>query len=363
MSKQVISLGPWLWGPRIDLAAFGGSAALALALVGLGHWLGFGGGDLPEWGWVAFVLLVDVAHVYSTLFRTYFDAYEVRRHRVRYWGLPLALYLGGVLLYRAGDLWFWRVLAYVAVFHFIRQQVGWTALYRARAKQSLADKWIDDGAIYASTLFPVIYWHANLDVTRFNWFVEGDFVSLAVAATLEPWAWGVWIFSLVLFVGRQAWHLVHRQELHLGKLIVVLSTAAIWSVGIVFTNSDFDFTVTNVIVHGVPYMVLLWAYSKARATQAEPTLTRNIAAAGVGMFLLVLLLLAYSEEWAWNHLVYREHDWLFPGAALASSEAWKAWLVPLLALPQVTHYALDGVLWRRRDTAQSAAQRVALGFS
>jgi hypothetical protein len=26
------------------------------------------------------------------------------------------------------------------------------------------------------------------------------------------------------------------------------------------------------------------------------------------------------------------------------------WLVPLLALPQSTHYVLDGFIWRRRAT-------------
>jgi len=36
--------------------------------------------------------------------------------------------------------------------------------------------------------------------------------------------------------------------------------------------------------------------------------------------------------------------------------------VPLLALPQITHYLLDGLLWRRGETARLPAQRRALGF-
>ena len=35
-------------------------------------------------------------------------------------------------LYSRGELVFWRALAYLAVFHFVRQQYGWMALYRAR---------------------------------------------------------------------------------------------------------------------------------------------------------------------------------------------------------------------------------------
>ena len=42
-------------------------------------------------------------------------------------------------------------------------------------------------------------------------------------------------------------------------------------------------------------------------------------------------------------------DYLFGDAgALATRAAdWHLWLVPLLAVPQLTHYVLDGLLWRR----------------
>lgn len=363
MTFRDISLGPWLWGPRVDLAAFAGSATLALGLVAVGHWLGFAGGELPEWGWVLFVLLIDVGHVYSTLFRTYFDRYEVRRHLGRYLGLPVLLYAGGVLLYQAGELWFWRTLAYIALFHFVRQQVGWAALYRAKARLPLADKLIDEAAIYGSTLYPVVYWHANLDWTRFHWFVEGDFVDLAIWAGLEPIALTWWVLALAVFFFRQVEHFRRRRTLHLGRVTIVVTTAATWYVGIVGTNSDFDFTVTNVIAHGVPYVVLLWSYARARARQGTVTLAGNVSAMGLTTFLGVLALLAYAEEWAWSGWVYADHSWLFPFSPAPASESVRAWLVPLLALPQLTHYALDGVLWRRRDTAQSDAQRIALGFA
>ena len=50
------------------------------------------GSQMPLWAWVSLVVLIDVAHVYSTLFRTYFDRARrrqeellraVRRSRVR----------------------------------------------------------------------------------------------------------------------------------------------------------------------------------------------------------------------------------------------------------------------------------------
>jgi len=72
----------WLFSPAADLAAFGGSAALSVALLAVGAHLGLLDGykaDTPEWTWVAAVLLIDVAHVWSTLFRVYLDPVEFRR--------------------------------------------------------------------------------------------------------------------------------------------------------------------------------------------------------------------------------------------------------------------------------------------
>jgi hypothetical protein len=337
---------------------------LALALVAVGHATGLSDGGLPEWGWLIFVLGVDVAHVYATLFRTYFDRSELARHRLRYWGVPLACWLLGVALYLQGPLVFWRVLAYVALFHFVRQQVGWVAVYRARSgRKGPMDRWLDEAAVYAATLYPVLHWHANLVDREFAWFVSGDFAEAGAWVTkLLPAAAVIWATTLVLFSARQVMRFVTSGTLEVGKSVVVLTTAAIWYVGIVVTNSDFDFTVTNVIVHGAPYVALIWAYVRARRHDAPEALGSQIAAGGIAAFFGALVLFAFVEELAWDRLVWQDRSWLFGSSELGLGELALALVVPLLAVPQATHYVLDGLLWRRADTRVRAAQRIALGF-
>ena len=63
--------------------------------------------------------------------------------------------------------------------------------------------------------------------------------------------------------------------------------------------------------------------------------------------LAVVWLLAYLEELLWDRGVWHERAWLF-GAGW-SLEAHRSWYVPLLALPQWTHYVLDGFIWRRKS--------------
>src|SRR5262245_44823430 len=176
----------FIWGAWEDLFVFGGSAALALGFVALAPVIA-PDGAVPTWAWIAFVLCIDVAHVWTTLFRTYLDPEELRRRRAAYVGIPVACYAAGVALHAVSDRWFWRALAYVAVFHFVRQQVGWVAIYRARAgERKKVDRWLDDAVVYAATGWPLLVWHTSLP-RSFRWFMDGDFLDgHALAVLVRP---------------------------------------------------------------------------------------------------------------------------------------------------------------------------------
>ncbi len=365
--------GPWIWGARTDLLAFGGSCAIALAFVVLGHATGLSDAALPAWTYLAFILAIDVAHVYATLFRTYLDREELARRPRLYVVLPLVAWAVGTALHLASPMWFWRALAYLAVFHFVRQQAGWVAIYRGRAGQrGVFDRVLDDAAIYLAAGVPLLIWHATLP-RKFSWFVAGDFFEAPWLARAVLPLEIAYVVVLVLFFARQALLARATRVVPIGKVLVVTTTALAWWIGIVATDSDLDFTVTNVTVHGVPYMVLLWHYGHAREAEAPHALGSRIVASGLGAFFGLLVALAFVEEMAWDHLVWHEHAWLFGGvdaggtarsldaAPDGSSPVIEAIVVALLAVPQATHYAIDAFLWRRRDT--TLAQAKALGFS
>ena len=115
---------PWLFSPAIDLSVFLGSAIVSLMLLVIGSQTGVLHADTPDWAWVPAILLVDVAHVYSTAFRVYFTPQELSRRWRLYIGVPVLAFLVGVMIHRTwGPTVFWRLLAYLAVFHFIQQQL------------------------------------------------------------------------------------------------------------------------------------------------------------------------------------------------------------------------------------------------
>lgn len=328
----------WLFSRDVDLGVFLGSFVLSMGALALGGALGVLHADTPTWAWIPAIVLCDVAHVWATAFRTYLDPEERKARRTLFAIVPV-LGLGmSVALYAIGELTFWRTLAYLAIFHFVRQQYGWVALYRARAGER-EGRLVDTIAIYAATLYPLLYWHTHLP-RRFAWFMKGDVVALP--SFVMPAATVVYVLALGAYLVRSAaqhW----KGRGNPGKDVVVVTTAIAWYVGIVVFDSDYAFTVTNVFMHGIPYFALVFRHSRGRKPRGgvAATLTRSVVA-----FVGVLWLVAFFEELVWDRAVWHDKGFLF-------GEGWeiggyKMALVPLLALPQLTHYVLDGFIWKRK---------------
>jgi hypothetical protein len=333
----------WLFSRDIDLTVFLGSAVASLLLLVVGWQVGILNGESPDWTWVSAVLLIDVAHVWSTSFRVYFDTRELKRRIWLYLLVPVFGYAVGVALYSEGSLTFWKVLALLAVYHFVRQQYGWVNLYRRKLKETANwSWWIDAAAIYLASIYPLAFWMTRLP-RNFEWFVQNDFVS--IPAVVETVLFPIYVAALAAYFAKSIYLYLSTDFLNIGKDIVVATTAICWYVGIVVFNSDYAFTVTNVIIHGVPYFALIYVYARTRRETTGPVY-RALSSNWL-IFLATLWALAYVEELLWHRGVWHERQWLF--GSDWNLENMYMYVVPLLALPQMTHYVLDGFVWRRKN--------------
>lgn len=300
--------------------------------------------DMTPLLWALLVVGVDVSHVYFTLYRTYFDPIEFRARRTLYLLVPLFGWLAFAGLYSLGEMVFWRVLAYLAVFHFVRQQYGFMMIYR---RGEPAYPVIDKLAIYAATLYPLVWWHSNQ--RSFSWLIADDFVAL-------PFAWipgaalAVYAAILAAYAGKEIllWRRIRR--INVPRNLLLAGTALSWWSGIMLLDNDVAFTAANVLAHGIPYIALIWRYGRNQASGIEPMPIRRLfSAAALPLFLAIPLLLAYLEEGVWDGVVWAEHRTVFPlfqALPVVTDTDVLVWLVPLLALPQITHYLLDAVIWR-----------------
>lgn len=342
--------------------------------------------DLPVWMWLLCIVGIDVAHVWSTLFRTYLDPAARKKFMAPLYLTPIGCWLCGVALYAVSAALFWSVFAYLAVFHFVRQQYGIFSLY-ARSVEYPSFWWrtLDVATVYLAAVYPLLYWHANLP-RSFYWFIQGDFV-FRIPHIWATTAGILLVVILTLQVLREAILAKSQGRVRLPKNLVIWGTVVSWYVGIVHYNADIPFTLTNVVPHGVPYLTLIWVFARKQyqrdlntgvCIESEPqsyqtpsllhkrmgvhrlvfgTKRRSEVLLACGFFLFGVILLAFIEEALWDTFIWRDHGavfrWLWQQLPAIESKEVLLLLVPLLAVPQATHYVLDGFIWRLRKNSSN----------
>lgn len=291
--------------------------------------------------WLFLIVFVDVAHVYSTLFKTYFVKEEVRKRKLLYYGIPALSWILGLILYQFGSLTFWSVLALVAVFHFIRQQYGFMRIY-ARFEPNNWSKKLDEIAVYSATIFPMLYWFKT--PRAFTWFVQNEFNWFQNLPDYIPVIKILYFGILIIWIVKTVYEIFKTGQFNIPKIALISGTYLSWYFGIVYFNNDLVFTFLNVISHGIPYIALIYIREiQQKEDQNLNRLSLFKSAFGIFLFILVILAFAFFEEFLWEILVWNEHFSLHLNVSLD----WFQFLVPLLVVPQLTHYLLDGFIWRK----------------
>jgi hypothetical protein len=352
MQKQLTF--PWIAGKKTDSFFILAPAYYSIALAFLLSFIISPSESLTLIPWVIFVLLIDVGHVYGSLYRTYLNPLELEKNYSLLLFVPIACYTIALVLYNLGPLYFWRALAYLAVFHFIRQQYGIMRIYSRNENECPKFfKTIDTATIYLATLYPISYWHTNLP-RNFSWFVENDFFLNIPFQTTTIVGW-LYSISILIFISKNIYSFKNKILLNVPKNIFIAGTGLSWWVGIVYFNSDLIFTVTNVVSHGIPYFALVWSRGRQDLKNNEE-LNKTyfkyfFSSYSLPIFLGILFLLSFFEEGIWAELVWRENLSFFQPFSflpVITNHNILTWIVPILALPQMTHYVLDGFIWRNK---------------
>lgn len=333
----------WIGSARFDSLFIIGPAFLSTLIVILLNSFKIMPTTVEPLHWLILVVFIDVAHVWSTLYRTYLDDLGTKTFSTHLWLIPLACYMIGVFLHSFGELFFWRVLAYMAVFHFVRQQYGFFMIYKSKEHSDSRFETFDKISIYAMTMIPLSIWHIRGQQT-FDWFLKGDFFYYPLPQA-EKLLMALGILLFLIYFMKEIFIL--KNKIYSGKNLIFIGTALAWWTGIVFIPTDWSFTVTNVVSHGVPYFALIYFYH----LKDRENLSMG-KRAPLFVFFLILFMIGYIEEGLWDSLFWNDHKSLFKVFSFfrpVENLSLKSLLVPLLALPQATHYVLDGYIWKRAN--------------
>jgi len=301
--------------------------------------------------WVLIVLAVDVAHVYSSVYKTYFKPEAKKKLHFKLKFLPLFVWMGGIFIYSISSYLFWSCLAYFAVYHFIRQQFGFFKLYTKIPIISKLRNYTMTFSIYAVTVIPMLIWHCN-GQQNFNWMLKNDFKYINIPS-IVPFLNFSFIAILIIYLICEYIEKKSNQEWNWGRILLTLSTAFAWYSSIVLINNDFTFSLVNVLGHGIPYLALVWITEKRTIDTNSTQFFKFIFAKwGWIFFYAIVFIFAYVEEGIWDSFIWREHPetfgWLYFFNTIDSDRI-LSFFIPLLIMPQVVHYILDASIWKRKQ--------------
>jgi len=335
---------PWIDKPKTDIFFILVPSFFVVAVVFLFHKsLKDIEANYSFYTWLFLIVFIDVAHVYATLFKTYFVPKEFRKRRDLLILLPIVCFVIGIILFSFGSVFFWSVLAYIAVFHFIRQQYGFMRLYSRKEVKTKWSVFIDNLIIYTATVYPMLFWFFS-SPRRFNWFTEKDFIHFENQLLLEILGW-IYGLIVVFYMLRTLYMTIKIHYFNIPKNAIIIGTFLSWYFGIVYFNNDLVFTLLNVISHGIPYIALIYLNEINKKQDVDLGVLNSIKGfRGILLFIGFLFAIAFFEEFFWEVFVWNEqfswNDFDFSN--------WQFLLVPLLTVPQFTHYLLDGFIWKSK---------------
>jgi hypothetical protein len=313
----------------------------------------------PIWVWIGLALLLDYGHQYAALYRTYLDPSEIQERRQLLTLVPFFAFLAGLFLYTFGRLIFWRCIIYFGIFHFIRQQYGFMRLYSRKQVETPLEFWVDRMTIYATTLYPLLYEHTHLP-RAYSWFETDDVLVPLHFGPFYKLLFPIYVAILVIYVLKELVLLVKDAQLNLPKNLLMLGTAIAWYVGMVRFNAFMIFYVVLQICHSMPYIALIWAYGHRKWSRTSQGASKSkfnygffFRPSSIAVFLGLIVILSYVEL---SFLETLDLQSQYPPEIFGSLEFLRpklmpflAVLMPIMAVPQLTHYVLDAVIWRMRS--------------
>ena len=303
--------------------------------------------EIPLPFWILFILFVDVSHVYATLYRVYFNIRELKRRYFMYISIPAFSYTAALLLYTYSDSVFWRVLAYLALYHFIKQHWGFIAIYKMKANEKKG-WYFDKSILLIGTLTPVLFWHMHIP-RNFAWFRTNDFMKIPFHETILFGIWYLYGTAGIFYLLKSFYRVMSEKTWNPGKDLSMAGVWLTWYTGIVFFNSDTAFSITNVFIHGISYMALVWytRYSGFDMKQKK----YSVFYKKISLFLVVLFIAAFFEEFLWDVFIWKEKPEIFSKLGhWFHTPVWiKQIIIPALSVPQITHYILDGRIWKIKN--------------
>ncbi len=315
--------------------------------------------DSPIWFFI-FAIIFDVWHVWGTLYRGYLRSDMRHQHKKLLIWVPIISVLILAILSNIHIYWYpplyilLSFLAYIALFHFIRQQIGFVRLYDKRTEDlwwfEYVSRLLDNIVVWVITGFPFLYWIMHYSSLSLNWFIPWEYIVLSHIVPQTDSIWIIYTIIVLLYIWFQLIIISRGTQVNPLKYLYILGTAYIWYNGMVAYDSIIIFGFGNMLLHWLNYYGITIGSTWNNANR-YPWFGRikkiRIPYLGICM-ISSLILLWYIEEFFWDQFIWQEKSMIFSDIlyTLWHDPLSQTIIVSILGSVQLTHYILDRYIWR-----------------
>mmetsp|Transcript_27964 Transcript_27964/g.80618 ORF Transcript_27964/g.80618 Transcript_27964/m.80618 type:complete len:387 (+) Transcript_27964:53-1213(+) len=298
--------------------------------------------------------MIDVAHVYSTLWRTVLDSEATALNWMLYLVAVPGLLVPTLFVNMVFGTWLgWSLLAYFAMFHFAKQPFGLLCLYKARyGERGASDFRWDYWTCIAAAGLPILLWHAG-EFPEFLWFKADDEKLFSLPGFARRPLWALYGLVPIFWLARLAHRYATEGKVNVGKLWIMAATYFTWYMG--FTAHSVRHLAFVDLFHGFSSMALVYHVAQRRYRawrERQPDTMRctdrfgEAVVASPWSYLGLLVVLGCAEELAWEVLVHREYLPRYGVNLPGLTQKHEAVATSVLMLPQLSHYFLDAYIWK-----------------
>lgn len=322
----------WVFSAGLDLALVWGLIAFVTLVSFIFKIHSFSYWDSIE-SLAALKIPINLAHVMATIYPLFIRWNFQQLSSGLSFLFVLAPCALSLVLFSISPHLFYSVLAYAAISHILLQQYGMAMVCRAKAKEPLDLRWLDNLEMWNILIFPVLWWQSSLSSIEKVYFIESDFyflVPVFLAKTALVIHWLIHIFYLAKLY-------TSKTSLNVPKLSMMLGTWVWLYLSLVVFENSFIFWSCLITIHGIIYILHSYRDYKFRSGKIsfDGRWSLKVFSHPV-TYLVVINLLATL----WS-LFYG----VIPETMLKAAEN------PIHIMvwwPLIIHYSLDSLIWKKR---------------
>lgn len=299
--------------------------------------------------YIFFKIILDKSHLYATGFRVYLDPNFTRAKAIVSFGVPVVMFALAFLLAYTKHEYFWLAFAYLNIFHVIRQQVGLVNI--SNQKFANVSRWqqkIDSMAFHGVGFFSTLFLLSRKG--EVGWINLWSGASFSLPEFFANFAVFGFLSLTILYTLHQGYLFCRkRQEFNPAKFNFWIITIFLFGGFLALPSYLFAVALLIHFCHSVPYTVLVYKEG-ARRWKMDTTWRHWLFRSKIGLatFLFVIAFFTWIENGLWKFLVVKNavfKELHFP-ISLELNPTQVAFAMALLGLPSLTHFVIDGFIWK-----------------